>query len=64
MKTKDVIVRIQSIKEQNEKVFISDITDRSIKKSIMSVKPKTLEKRLRKTYPLGYVGQRKPLTDL
>jgi hypothetical protein len=64
MKAKDVIVRIQSIKEQNERVFMEDLKDRNIKNSIMDFKIKTMKKVLRKTYPLGYVGQRKTLVEL
>ena len=63
MKKKDIIVRIKTIREQNDRVFKIDIEERITKDSIISFKNKELKQKLRKVYPLGYYGPKKPLLE-
>ena len=63
MKKNEIIIRIQRIKEENEKVFSEDLNERLFRESILKIRNKTLKQKLRLTYPLGYVGQKKQLVE-
>lgn len=64
MKKNEIIIRIQRVKEENQKVFNEDLNERSFREYILKVRNKTLKQKQKLTYPLGYVGQKKQLIDL